>query len=300
MTLLRISVIVATLAVIGVWLIARGSRPRPTPVAAVRAKFFEVAMSPATLRPRQGSYDRLVATIANSAGGRWARRKLAVDLALLELDWQDTITKIVTAAIVVGLVALAAAGVLVSTQVVPPSVLWFALPVGLGISAGTIMWSDVRSKAASARAEFGRAVNDFVQLVAVCLTTHRSIEESTRYAADAGDGRAFELIRKTLDTAPQMGLTVWEALAELGSRYQMPDLVDLAGSVARQAQIGVGVLDTVAALAAQMRSRSLDELERAADKTDSNLVGPTSLFVFGMVLFLAYPLAVRITTAFNP
>lgn len=300
MTLLRISVIVATLAVVGVWLIARGVRPRPTPVAAVRAKFFDVAMSPATVRHRQGSYDRLVAAIANSAGGRWARRKLAVDLALLELDWQDAITRIVTAALVVGLVGLAAAGILVSTRVVPSSVLWFALPVGLGLLAGMIMWSDVRSKAASARAEFGRAVNDFVQLVAVCLTTHRSIEESTRYAADAGDGRAFELIRTTLDTAPQMGLTVWEALAELGSRYQMPDLVDLAGSVARQAQIGVGVIDTVAALAAQMRSRALDELERAADKTDANLVGPTALFVFGMILFLAYPLATRITTAFNP
>jgi hypothetical protein len=48
-----------------------------------------------------------------------------------------------------------------------------------------------------------------------------------------------------------------------------------------------------------MRERSLDELERDADRANANLAGPTMCFVVTTIVFLAYPLAIRIGDAFS-
>jgi hypothetical protein len=48
-----------------------------------------------------------------------------------------------------------------------------------------------------------------------------------------------------------------------------------------------------------MRERTLDDLERDADKVNANLAGPTICFVVTTIVFLAYPLAIRIGGAFG-
>jgi hypothetical protein len=48
-----------------------------------------------------------------------------------------------------------------------------------------------------------------------------------------------------------------------------------------------------------MRAKSLDELEREADRANANLSGPTVGFVVTTIVFLAYPLAQRISDAFG-
>ena len=50
---------------------------------------------------------------------------------------------------------------------------------------------------------------------------------------------------------------------------------------------------------ASMRAKALDELERDADKANANLSGPTIGFVVTTIVFLAYPLAQRISDAFG-
>jgi hypothetical protein len=52
-------------------------------------------------------------------------------------------------------------------------------------------------------------------------------------------------------------------------------------------------------MAVAMRERALDELERAADRANANLAGPTIGFVVATIAFLAYPLAQRISDAFG-
>ena len=44
-----------------------------------------------------------------------------------------------------------------------------------------------------------------------------------------------------------------------------------------------------------MRAKALDELERDADRANANLSGPTIGFVVSTIVFLAYPLAQRIS-----
>ncbi len=67
----------------------------------------------------------------------------------------------------------------------------------------------------------------------------------------------------------------------------------------RQGLQGVAIGDTVATLAASMRAKALDQLERDADKANANLSGPTIGFVVTTIIFLAYPLAMRIGEAFG-
>ncbi|MEK7424559.1 MAG: type II secretion system F family protein, partial [Actinomycetota bacterium] len=147
--------------------------------------------------------------------------------------------------------------------------------------------------------EFRRATNDFIQLVAVGLTTDQSVEQAIEFALGVGDSEMFSLLRAELATAPLRGVPLWEALEQLGATYDQRELSELGASIERQGMQGVSITDTVNALAESMRAKALDDLEREADKANANLAGPTVGFVVTTVVFLAYPLAIRIGEAFG-
>ena len=138
-----------------------------------------------------------------------------------------------------------------------------------------------------------------MQLVAVGLTTDQSVEEAIRFAVGVGGGPAMAQLRNGLLTAPQRGIAVWEALDLLGRDHHQRELCELAASIERQGTQGVSITDTVTTLAATMRTKALDDLEREADRANANLSGPTISFVVTTVVFLAYPLAIRISEAFG-
>ena len=81
--------------------------------------------------------------------------------------------------------------------------------------------------------------------------------------------------------------------------FSYEELHGLAGSLERQADIGVSVADTVRSEAKTLRTHQLMSLAEAADKANSNLALPTMGMVFGMVLFLAYPIIQEISQAFR-
>jgi hypothetical protein len=114
-----------------------------------------------------------------------------------------------------------------------------------------------------------------------------------------GASDVFDALRDELATAPVRGVPLWEALDHLGRWYQQRELCELATSIERQGTQGVSITDTVTSLAAAMRDKTLDDLERETDKANANLAGPTIGFVVTTIVFLAYPLAIRIGGAFG-
>jgi Flp pilus assembly protein TadB len=158
---------------------------------------------------------------------------------------------------------------------------------------------DVRNRARRRRSELERVVNDFVQLIAVALTTNRSVEEAIGFAADAGDGFAFDLLRRTIATADPMGVPVWAALATMADTYQLPDLRGLCGSLEHQAAAGVAVASTLRAEAKALRAKQLAGLIEQADASTANVQLPTIGMVVGVIVFLAYPVLHNIGTAFR-
>jgi Flp pilus assembly protein TadB len=195
--------------------------------------------------------------------------------------------------------AVSATSGLAALGLLPPSPLWALLAIALSVLAGGMSISDVSSKIDRRGRELRQAANDFVQLVAVGLTTDQSVEEAIRFALAVGSSDAFDALREELITAPQRGVPVWEALDEFGRRFGVRELSEFAASIERQGLQGVSISDTVASLATSMRSKALDELEREADRANANLSGPTIGFVVTTIVFLAYPLAQRVSAAFG-
>ncbi len=198
-----------------------------------------------------------------------------------------------------GFTTLVAVAALVgSGRVGASSAVWLLVPA-VAVLFGWRVVADVRSRASRRRTELDRVVNDFVQLLAVALTTNRSVEDALTFAADAGDGFGFDLLRQTIDTAQPMGLTVWDALAAMADTYDLDQLRGLATSLQRQAGVGVSVATTIRTEAAAMRARQLADITDRADRANANLSLPTMGMVFGMVLFLAYPVMQQISDAFT-
>ncbi|MFN8023884.1 MAG: hypothetical protein U0Q03_20295 [Acidimicrobiales bacterium] len=288
-----------------------GLRPRRRTIAEVRSR-----LQPST-GPGGGDVDDHRRTVIStpSAGGtstvlRHAHRFTAPISTLVERHFgaglrlagrraDDVAARVLIGGLALGFVTLCALGSSMAIGALPPSP-WWGLVVVLALAAGAfVMWSDTASTVARRRREFRRTVNDFVQLVAVGLTTDQSVEEAVQFALGVGDSDLFDLLHDELATAPLRGVPLWEAIDHLGRTFDQRELCEFAGSIERQGTQGVSITDTVNSLATAMRAKALDELERDADRANANLSGPTIGFVVATMVFLAFPLAVRIGEAFG-
>ncbi len=300
MTRTQVATLAGAVVVVAGLLAHRALRPSPPSIASLRARYFGTRGAPVAGTTSGSLRQRLSVALASGELGLRLESRFGADLRAAGLTVPDVVSRAVAAVLVAAMTALAVVGALVATGSVTPTPLLFALvPLAAALGAASVA-ADVRSRSRTARGGLRQAAADFVQLVAVSLTTSRSVEESVEFASRAGDGAGFDVIRHAVTSAPQMGVTTWEALEVVGRTYDVPELRDLAASIERQASVGASVEQTVSTLAASMRAKALDELERAADRANSNLSGPTIGFVVGMVLLLAYPLAVRVAAAFQP
>jgi tight adherence protein C len=225
--------------------------------------------------------------------------RLGSSLRLTGLTVPTVIGQIVVTAVVAGFTTLVMIAGLVAAGVISASPVWWLLVPAVSLLFAWRVVLDVRARAARRRTELRRVVNDFVQLLAVALTTNRSVEDALTFAADAGDGDGFELLRQTVATAQPMGITVWDALNAMADSYDLPELRGLTTSLQRQAGVGVSVAATIRTEAKSLRAKQLTELTDRADQANANLSLPTMGMVIGMVLFLAYPIMQQISDAFT-
>jgi hypothetical protein len=305
----RIAGIVAVVSAAALAAWARAVMPPRRSIAQVRAALYGTGVGAshagATGNPTAGAAGPIgsgrwpFSTISCGPVGAHIMTRWGNGLELAGLTTVDVVTRVLVAtAAGTGMVVLSASA-LAALGAVAPSPLWLIAALIVGAASGWMMWSDAGSRVVRRRQELSRAVNDFVQLVAVGLTTDQSVDQAIQFALSVGDSTMFARLRRELATAPLRGIPVWEALEQLGDRYDQRELRDLGGSIERQGTQGVSITTTVATMAAAMRARSLDELERDADRANANLSGPTVCFVVTTVVFLAYPLALRISEAFG-
>lgn len=290
---LQIGAAVAVLVAGGLWCLARGVRRAPRSLAIARRAMFGEAP---TVSAAAGNWTH---ALADGTAGRVAERHFGTGLAVADLTPAAVVTRVVTSAGILLLSVLAAVAALTAMGMLPASPIWLLVPVIAALMGAVTVVRDIGAKIERRRGELRRAANDFVQLVAVGLTTDQSIEEAVRFALGVGASPAFESLREELLTAPQRGLPLWEALDGFGKQYDVRELCEFATSLERQGLQGVSIGETVASLASAMRAKALDELEREADRANANLSGPTIGFVVSTIVFLAYPLAQRINEAFG-
>jgi len=287
MSPLRVGALVAMSLSAAVWCVAKALRRAPSSVAAGRMAMF----GEAAVGGGQAS--------GSPVPSAWVQRRLGEQLDLVALTAPEVASRVVVSAAVMGFAVLCGTVALTALGMLPASPLWLALPLLTAVMGAWVSWRSVLARIEARRAELRAAANDFVQLVAVGLTTDQSVEESIRFALQVGDSPAFRSLRSELGSAPQRGVPVWEAIDDFGRRAGVRELREFAAAVERQGLQGVSIAATSATLAAAMRAKSLDDLEREADRANANLSGPTIGFVVTTIVFLAYPLAQRISDAFG-
>lgn len=289
MSPLQVAAGVVLLLGAGGWSIVRALHRAPASVALARSMMSQGpgAAGPFHARLTEG-------TLADRAG-----RHFGSGLEVIDSTPAEVVSRVLVAAAILTFGVGAAVATLTAMGMLPLAVPWLVVPLVAGAFGGWVTFRETGSRIERRRKELRQAANDFVQLVAVGLTTDQSVEEAVRFALDVGSTDAFDALRRQVLTAPQRGVPVWDAIDEFGRRYDVRELSEFAGSVERQGLQGVSIGETVSALATAMRAAALDELEREADRANANLSGPTIGFVVATIVFLAYPLAQRISDAFG-
>ena len=292
MNRLQLAAVVALLAGGAVAALVRALRLHPVGAAGAGTHVtLDAALDTATTR--------LATTPPVAALARLVDASAGDGLRLVDLDAHGVASRLLVGSTIGAFGTAVGAGVLVARGSLPASPLWLVLAAAIGVSAGWVLWRDVLERIDTRRRDLARAAADLVQLVAVGLTTDQSVDEAVRFAVSSDRGPDFDRFRHVIATAPLRGLTVWEALDHLGHELDLRELRDLATTIERQELDGVSITATVTAMAVALRERALDRLEREADRANAALAGPTLCFVVTTLVFLAYPLALRIREAFG-
>jgi Flp pilus assembly protein TadB len=170
--------------------------------------------------------------------------------------------------------------------------LGFGVPVGVPV-AGTVLLAvgmfflpdfNVRDDAKRARAEFGRALGAYIDLVALERNSGSGPRQAMEVAADIGDSWVFRRLAEELARSRWSGQPPWAALHTLAGELGLPDLADLADILRLSGEEGAQVYANLRARSASLRSAMLN-----AELTKANEIGERMSFPMSIlgVIFLA-------------
>jgi Flp pilus assembly protein TadB len=266
-------------AVVGRWERQRARRAADTAAATGTAGW------------RDGVGRRMVAELARRG---ITLGRLRADLALADRTLEAHLVRKTGYALLGLLLPSTFSAVLLAGGITPPLVLPAAGGLVLAVVFFWLPDLPVARRAEQRRHELRRALSCYLDLVAMSLAGGRGIPEALPTAARIGTGWAFELLQDTLEHAKYVGATPWAALAELGERTGMGELVDLGGALLLVADDGAKVRSSLTARASTQRRRQLAEAAGEAEKADQSIQMAQVVLTVGFVLFLGYPAVVNV------
>jgi tight adherence protein C len=243
-----------------------------------------------TLPGRRRPVDDLVGLVVRRVQvARRSTERLARDLAITERSIEALAARRVLTA-VAGFCVLPALALAIAPAGLrlPAVALFVGIPV-FAVGGFFLPEVAVRAEAERRRREFRRALSCYLDLVAMSLSGGRGAPQALPEAAALSDGWAFRLIGDALDVARLAGHSPWRGLGDLGERIGVPDLCELAGSLALVGDHGARVRDTLTARAATLRRRALTDAEGQAAQADQAMRIAQVLLAFGFLVLVAYP-----------
>lgn len=152
---------------------------------------------------------------------------------------------------------------------------------------------DVRTDARHARAEFGRALGAYTDLVALERLGGSGSRQAMELAADVGDSWVFQRIGEELARSRWSGLAPWDALHALSDELGLPELDDLA-DIMRLSKEGSQVYSNLRARSGALRSAMLNEELAKANATGERMSMPMSLLGVVFMAILVAPQLLRV------
>ena len=167
------------------------------------------------------------------------------------------------------------------------------VPVGATLAIAAGLWFlpdlDVRHRAGEARAEFGRALGAYIELVAMERQSGSGARQALEIAATVGDSWVFTRISQELARSGWAGQTPWEALHNLGDQLGLPALGDLSDIMRLGGEEGAQVVTTLRARATAIRTQMRTDAVAHANNTAERLILPGMVMAAVFTVILVAP-----------
>jgi len=151
-------------------------------------------------------------------------------------------------------------------------------------------------RAARVREEMRQGLSAFLDLTVVSLAAGCGVEQALTHAAGTGTGAMFGRLRRAIATASATRGSVWNTLADLGGEIGVPELRELAASVALAGTEGARVRASLAAKAATIRARLVADAEAQAQAATERMSLPVVALFAGFLVFVGYPAVAAVLT----
>jgi Flp pilus assembly protein TadB len=211
------------------------------------------------------------------------------DLALTERVAQDMVVQKLVGGLIGSFLPIAS-GALITTIGASPStsLVWLGSAV-CGLLGFMLPDRLLRNTAQRRRKSFLHAFSSFLDLTNVLLAGGAGTETALLAAADAGDGWAFEQLRNALVRARSSHNSPWVELAALGERFNLTQVIEVAGSVQLAGEHGARIRSSLSAKAESLRHRQMSEIEAAANSSTERMGMPMVLLFLAFIVLIGYP-----------
>jgi tight adherence protein C len=180
---------------------------------------------------------------------------------------------------------------------------------GIGPSSGWPVWiwgassvlgfigPDVGLKAriAARRREMLAGLSAATRLLSLAVSAGYGLEQAVAEVASSGRGPFFDELSRRISKARLDNRPSVEALADLASDAELPELAALAGALMSGSRQGVPVLQTLRAQASAVRERWRLGLIEAGERAGVNMLLPIGICILpAFFLVVLYPAAVNL------
>ncbi|MER7959199.1 type II secretion system F family protein [Streptomyces sp. NPDC096030] len=173
----------------------------------------------------------------------------------------------------------------------------YTLPAVISLALGALFWfwpgKDVTRHAAAARLIVRHAAASYLERAALARIANSGAAQALTQTAEVGDGWIFVRMRQVFHEADLAGITVWDALKQLGDELGIPELARPADTLALAGD-GAAVYTTLQAQARQLRIALLSDAKAQANEASAAMILPVTSGVILMLIFVMIPITITI------
>jgi tight adherence protein C len=283
----------------GLWAVVTGLWPAPEPLSAALGR-FEPRPPSAPSRAGGLSWDGQVGALALRRVRPLARLvgRARADLRVLGRQPEDLAGETVVYGLFGFMLGPWLGGVMWLAGAPFPATIAGIVSL-IGTASGALMpWATLRDRARARRAGFLHALIAYCHVTAMSLAAGRGVDQALTTAASAGDGWAFTELRAALHAGYVRGETPWESLGRLGDELGIPDVSQLASTIAMAGEDGAAVRETISTKARTISDRIGADAEQAAQRATAQMGLPAVALAAGFLVFLMYPAVSALLSAF--
>ncbi|GAA1748674.1 type II secretion system F family protein [Streptomonospora arabica] len=155
----------------------------------------------------------------------------------------------------------------------------------------------LRDEATKRRTRMRHTVAAFADLVVVALAGGAGVTGALDEAAHASPAPDLRRIRTALRAAAVQHRPPWEALRELGQRYDLDEFAELAASLQLAGADGARVRASLAAKATSLRTQHLAAMDADAQAATERMSLPVVVLFAGFLILIGFPALSLILTS---